>query len=79
MEWVASRAADRGYAVVYLDGVKVSTINLYSVSLQPRRVVFAKGGLSPSGTHTVKVYVTGTKQAASTGTKVDIDAFVVVR
>ncbi len=77
--WVAPRVTNGGYADVYLDGVKVATVNLYSASLQPRRVVFAKVGLNPSVTHTIKVYVTGTKQAASSGTRVDIDAFVVVR
>lgn len=73
------KAADRGYAVVYLDGVKVATVNLYSATLQPRKVVFVRGGLNPSVTHTLKVYVPGTKQASSTGTRVDVDAFAVVR
>jgi hypothetical protein len=77
--WVAPKASDRGYAEVYLDGVKVASVDLYSASEQPRKVVFARAGLNPSVAHTLKVYVPGTKRAASAGTRVDVDAFVVVR
>ncbi len=77
--WVAPRGVNRGYAYVYLDGVKVATVNLYASSAQYRKVVYAKSGLSPSVTHTLKVYVTGTKPTASTGTRVDVDGFVVLR
>lgn len=77
--WVASKADDRGYADVYLDGVKVTAPNLYLASEKARQMVFARTGLNPSVTHTLRVYVTGTKQAASNGTRVDVDAFVVVR
>jgi len=76
--WVAPRGADRGYAHVYLDGTKVATVNLYSSSTQYRKLVYVKTW-STSGAHTLKVYVPGTKPAASTGTRVDIDAFVVLR
>ncbi len=77
--WVAPRGVNRGYAYMYLDGAKVATVNLYASSAQYRRVVFAKAGLSPSVTHTLKVYVTGTKPTGSTGTRVDVDGFVVLR
>lgn len=77
--WVAPRANNRGYAHVYLDGVKVATVNLYAASAQARQVVFARTGLNPTATHTLKVYVPGTKPSASSGTRVDVDAFVVVR
>ncbi len=77
--WVAPKSANRGYAYVYLDGVKVATVNLYASSAQYRKVVYARGGLNPSVLHTLKVYVTGTRQSGSTGNRVDIDAFVVLR
>lgn len=77
--WVAPKGANRGYAYIYLDGTKVATINLYASSAQYRKVVFLKAGLNPSVPHTLKVYVTGTKQTASTGSRVDIDGFVVIR
>ncbi len=77
--WVAPKGSNRGYADVYLDEAKVATINLYTSSAQYRKVVYAKGGLNPSVTHTLKVYVTGTKPTDSTGTRVDLDGFVVIR
>ncbi len=77
--WIAPKGPSRGYAYVYLDGAKVAAVNLYSSSAQYRKVVFAKTNLTPSVTHTLKVYVTGTKPTASTGTRVDIDGFVLLR
>lgn len=77
--WVAPKASNRGNADVYLDGVKVATVSLYVTAEQHRRVVFARTGLDPTVTHTLKVYVLGTKPTGSTGTRVDIDGFVVVR
>ncbi len=77
--WVAPKGANRGYAHVYLDGSKVATVNLYYSSTLYRRAVFVRGGLNPSVTHTLKVYVSGTKPSSSSGTRVDVDAFVVIR
>ncbi len=79
MVWVAPKGANRGYAYVYLDGVKVATVNLYASSAQYRKVVFVRGGLNPTVSHTLRVYVPGTKPTASGGTRVDVDAFVVLR
>jgi hypothetical protein len=39
--------------------------------------MFTLGGLSDAS-HTVQIKVTGTKNAVSTGTRVDLDAFVVL-
>jgi hypothetical protein len=73
--WVAPKNTNRGRAEVWVDGAKAATVDQYASSHQPRRVVFRKGWAS-TGTHTVEVRVLGTKQAASTGTRVDADAFV---
>jgi hypothetical protein len=45
--------------------------------LQGRRIVFAQTGLTNT-THTIEITVLGTKNAASSGTRVDIDAFAVL-
>lgn len=76
--WVAPKGADRGKATVWIDGVKVTTVDLYSATEKPRTVAFTQEGLSPSQTHTLEVRVTGTKNAASSGARVDVDAFVVL-
>jgi hypothetical protein len=77
--WVSFMGSDRGMADVYLDGAKVDTVDLYSTSGDPRKVVFARKGLDPTVAHTLEVRATGTKNAASSAKRVDVDAFVVLR
>jgi hypothetical protein len=60
---------------VWLDGTKVATVDLYSSTAQSRVMVFTRSWATP-GAHTLEVRVLGTKNAASGGTRVDIDAFV---
>jgi hypothetical protein len=74
--WVAPKASNRGKADVYLDGVFQKTVDLYSASPFDRHIVFSKD-VDPSKSHTLEVRVLGTKQTASAGTRVDIDAFLV--
>ena len=76
--WVATKGPERGRAEVWLDGTKVATVDLYSRTVQARRVVFARNGLSTVDTHMLEVRVLGTKNASSTGTRVDVDSFVVL-
>jgi hypothetical protein len=77
--WVTQKGIDRGMAEVYLDGVKVSTVDLYSDPGQSRKVVFAKKDLDPTVEHTLEVRALGTQNSASSGKRVDLDAFVVLR
>jgi uncharacterized delta-60 repeat protein len=77
--WIAPKSNARGKAEVYLDGVKVATVDLYSSKVMARKVVYAKNRLNPSATHTLMAKVLGTKRAASSGVRVDVDAFVVLR
>ena len=56
---VAPKDTNRGKAVVYLDDVKGATIDLYSSSTTPRKVVFMKSWVS-SRPHQLKVWVYGT-------------------
>ena len=79
VSWTAQRGPDRGKAEVRLDGALVETIDLYATSAQARRVVYSATSLDPSVQHTLQVRVLGTKRAASTGTRVDVDAFVALR
>lgn len=73
--WVAPKSSLRGEAEVYLDGRKVATADLFSATVQARRVIYAANGLDPSVTHTLRVKVLGT----SGRPRVDVDAFVVLR
>ena len=71
---IAPQSTTRGSAKVYVDGVYLKTISLYSSSAQSRRVVFAQAWAT-SGAHKVKLAVVGT----SGHPRVDIDAFVVTQ
>jgi hypothetical protein len=67
-----------GKATVSVDGVVVQTIDLYSSTTLPRKIVFSRSNL-PADSHTITVQVLGSKRAASSGTRVDVDAFVALR
>jgi large repetitive protein len=79
---VMAKGPSRGIATVYLDGVLVQTLDLYTASLQTRQIVYAASfdaDVDPEAVHTIEVRVTGTKNAAATGRRVDLDAVVVVQ
>jgi Calcineurin-like phosphoesterase len=77
--WVSTLGSDRGKAKVAIDGVRVKTVDLYASGKQAKEVVFSRSDLDPAVSHTLTVQVTGRKRPASTGQRVDIDAFVVSR
>jgi hypothetical protein len=71
---VLARGPTRGAVKVYIDGVYVSTVNLYSATYSYRYVAFARTW-STSGAHSIKLVVVGT----SGRPRVDLDAFEVLR
>lgn len=65
-----------GIANVWLDGVKVATIDLYQLGDTANSlwsVPFVDRDDLPAGEHLVEIEVTGTKNASSTGTSVLVD------
>ncbi|MET3804067.1 beta-galactosidase GanA [Nakamurella sp. UYEF19] len=71
VQWIGPKADNHGLADVYLDGVKKSTVDTYGRGAQA--VFYAASGLA-AGAHTLKIVVTGAKNAASNGTFVSVDA-----
>jgi hypothetical protein len=57
--WVVSRASDSGQAYVYVDGTKVSTVDLKSSTTLYRQAIWTKSW-SSSAKHTVKIVVVAT-------------------
>ncbi|MGW4600557.1 N-acetylmuramoyl-L-alanine amidase, partial [Streptomyces sp. NPDC004457] len=57
--WVVSRATSSGQAYVYVDGTKVSTVDLKSSTTSYRQAIWTKTW-SGSAKHTVKIVVVGT-------------------
>ncbi len=72
--FAAPKSSTRGKADIYVDGTKVTTVDLYSTTTLARRVLYAKAWTA-SGTHTIEVRALGT----SGRPRVDLDAFVVLR
>jgi large repetitive protein len=70
--WVAPKNSRSGLANVYIDGVRVATVNLRSATNRNGQQVFKKV-FSASGRHTIKVVV------AVSGRRVNLDAFVVLK
>jgi subtilisin family serine protease len=73
--FVSARGSSRGKAELWLDGAKVATVDLYALTVKPARLVWASGVLA-NRAHTLQVRVTGTKNAAASNFRVDVDAFV---
>jgi uncharacterized protein YjdB len=72
VEVYTSTASHHGIAAVSIDNSTETKVDLYSATRQNFSKVFSSDVLD-EGTHTVKIRVTGTKNAASIGTYVVID------
>jgi hypothetical protein len=76
VSWIGPRTTNYGMADIYIDDVKVATVDQYRANLATqgwREVVWESGALSP-GTHTIKIVPTGTANPSSTAANIVIDA-----
>jgi hypothetical protein len=74
LAWIERKSPGYGIAKVTLDGTKTYTVDLYSPTTVYQQRVWHTDML-PEGTHTIKIEWTGTKNPASTGTTIAVDAF----
>lgn len=72
--FVSTVGTNRGKVEVWVDGSLADTVDLYASATKAGRMVWAMD--VSAGTHTVEVHALGTKNNSSTGTRVDVDAFV---
>src|SRR5687767_190886 len=77
VQWISTRASNLGMADVYLDNVFMERVDLYAATEAMRVPVFEATGLA-SGSHTLRIEVTGLKNAAASAAFVFVDAFDVV-
>ncbi len=68
--WVAYKGPNRGKASVYVDGVFIQTVDLYSATYSNKVVVFTRTW-SINGTHTIKIV----NQATAGHPRIDLDGF----
>jgi hypothetical protein len=73
--WVTAAGPSAGMASVMIDGVSKGTIDLYAAATQ-WQMAESYAGLA-SGPHTIVATVLGTRNTATAGTQVVMDAFVV--
>ncbi|OGQ66772.1 MAG: hypothetical protein A3F88_04825 [Deltaproteobacteria bacterium RIFCSPLOWO2_12_FULL_42_16] len=71
VRWIASKTSKSGKAKVYIDGVYIATVDLYSKTSKYQVVVFERTGLSP-GNHTLTIENPGKRVS------INIDAFEVI-
>jgi hypothetical protein len=74
VRWIGITTSSGGIATVKIDGVSIGQVNLYSSSTVWRKTLFERTGLV-SGSHTIEIYVTGTKSSPSSGKNIYVDAF----
>ena len=76
VSWLSRESPSSGIADVSIDGAKVATIDRYSSVKSFAKAVFTKSGLTDAQ-HSITVTWTGLKNAASTGSNLLVDAFVI--
>ncbi|MBA2571116.1 MAG: hypothetical protein H0V04_08055, partial [Chloroflexi bacterium] len=75
---VTTKGPNRGKAGVYVDGVLKTTLDLYSSATAYRQVVYAISFPGAATSHKVELRALGTKNASSSGTRVDLDALLLM-
>jgi hypothetical protein len=78
ISWIGYRGPDAGTARVFLDGVFTGEVDLYYSDPRIQAVVFTSPPLADAS-HTLTIEATGLKNAASSYTRVVVDAFDVTK
>jgi hypothetical protein len=73
------RASSLGLSAIYLDGVRVATVNQWSSTILARQPLYLRNGLSLSQLHVLEVRSLGTAGHTGGGTRVAIDAVSILR
>lgn len=76
ISWIGYRGRDSGRARVSVDGGTPVVVDTYNPTDKIQATIFTQSGLTDA-THTLTIEVLGTRNAASTGTKVVVDALEV--
>jgi hypothetical protein len=74
VSWIGFRGPQTGIATVHLDGALVATVDMFASAEEVGAVTFTVSGLA-SGSHTLAIESTGTKNAASSDILIIVDAF----
>jgi len=75
---VTTKGPDRGRMAVYVDDVLKATLDLYDPTTLYRRVPYVISFAGAPASHKIEIRALGTKDASSTGTRVDLDAVLLM-
>ena len=75
-EWYGTKANYRGIATVYIDGKEVKSVDAYASSTAFTELLYKSDTLA-SGTHTVKIVASGSKNPSSSNIQIDLDKIVI--
>lgn len=75
-EWYGTKANNRGIATVYIDGKEVKSVDAYASSTAFTELLYESDTLA-SGTHTVKIVASGSKNPSSSNIQIDLDKIVI--
>jgi hypothetical protein len=73
------RASSLGLSAIYLDGVRVATVNQWSSTAVARQPLYIRNGLGLATTHVLEVRSLGTAGHTGGGTRVAVDVASIVR
>ncbi len=73
VRFITSKTNNHGIADISLDGTKVASVDTYAASNANQVAAYQVSGLT-AGAHTLRIAVSGTKNAASSDTFVSVDA-----
>jgi parallel beta-helix repeat protein len=76
VQWFSRTTSSSGIANVYIDGVKVASVDRYSATAVYKVKVFEKTGLTDAN-HEIKIEYSGKKNVASSGKNLLIDSIVI--
>jgi hypothetical protein len=76
--WSATKSSDQGIANLYVDGTFFTSIDMYASARQGSRVRVGTGVFGAPGQHTLRVEVSGNKNASASNTYLEVDAFQAV-
>ena len=74
VSWIGYRGPDAGIATVQVDAGAPVQVDTFAAALKVQDVVFRADGLTDAN-HTLKITVTGQKNAQSTAARIFVDAF----
>lgn len=78
IRWIGGKGDAHGMAKVFIDGKLTQLVNQFSSEREFKVPVFSIDKLN-EGAHSIEIEVTNTKEPQSSGYRIDIDAFDVIR